>query len=141
MTTTITTLPNSKIQIHTPRLLLRPAHPTDLHGLHTAFSSPAVMAYWSTPPHADLSVTQTWLDKMLVSPLNGVSDFIITLRPSEDGPSDRAIGKIGVWRDNEIGFLLAEEYWGRGFAREALTGMRWGTYLRRRKGGDEGWRV
>ena len=78
------------------------------------------MAYWSTPPHATLSVTQTWLDKMLVSPLNGVSDFIISLRPSEDGPSDRAIGKIGVWRDNEIGLLLAEQYWGRRFAREAL---------------------
>lgn len=31
------------------------------------------------------------------------------------------IGKAGVWRDNEIGFMLARPYWGRGLAAEALT--------------------
>ncbi|KAL8344986.1 hypothetical protein RB601_005155 [Gaeumannomyces tritici] len=30
------------------------------------------------------------------------------------------IGKAGVWRDNEIGFMLARPYWGRGLAAEAL---------------------
>ncbi|KAL8376922.1 hypothetical protein RB595_007852 [Gaeumannomyces hyphopodioides] len=30
------------------------------------------------------------------------------------------IGKAGVWRDTEIGFMLARPYWGRGLAAEAL---------------------
>ena len=52
---------------------------------------------------------------MIDSPGNGVTDFIICLRPSLT-----PIGKIGVWQGDEIGFLLAREYWGKGLAKEAL---------------------
>ena len=40
-------------------------------------------------------------------------DFIVEL----DG---RLIGKAGLWRFPEIGFILHPDHWGRGFAREAL---------------------
>lgn len=46
---------------------------------------------------------------------NGVSDFIICLKPD-----DKPIGKIGVWSDDEIGFLLDRRCWHKGLAKEAL---------------------
>lgn len=88
---------------------------------------------------------------MTVAPCNGATDFIVCLRrprrrrPSQNRDQDDAqqndsenekqirdedqeededlvpIGKAGVWRDNEIGFMLARPYWGRGLAAEALT--------------------
>ena len=35
--------------------------------------------------------------------------------------TQKAIGKIGVWQEAEIGFLLSRQYWGKGLAREALS--------------------
>jgi RimJ/RimL family protein N-acetyltransferase len=51
---------------------------------------------------------------------------MIAIQPSEgedlimelDG---RLIGKAGLWRFPEIGFILHPDYWGRGFAGEALA--------------------
>lgn len=55
---------------------------------------------------------------MVGSTQNGRTDFIITLRADES-----PIGKIGVWQDQEIGFLLARERWGQGLAMEALQAI------------------
>lgn len=57
---------------------------------------------------------------MIASPQNGTTDFIITLPGTSTHPS-KAVGKIGVWQDLEIGFLLSRNYWGKGLAREALS--------------------
>jgi RimJ/RimL family protein N-acetyltransferase len=35
----------------------------------------------------------------------------------------RVIGKAGCWRLPEIGYILHPDYWGRGFAREALEAI------------------
>ena len=55
---------------------------------------------------------------MLGSTQNGRTDFIISLT-AEEIP----IGKIGVWQDQEIGFLLVRERWGQGLALEALQAI------------------
>jgi [ribosomal protein S5]-alanine N-acetyltransferase len=55
---------------------------------------------------------------MTRSPRNGITDFIIA-HPG----TKRAIGKIGIWQDEEIGFILARQYWGLGIAREALLAI------------------
>lgn len=67
---------------------------------------------------------------------NGWTDFVVCLRPErpagqlQDGDGRLAgaeneetipIGKAGVWRDNEIGFILLREHWGRGYAKEAVS--------------------
>lgn len=52
---------------------------------------------------------------MINSPGNGVTDFIICLKPDLT-----PIGKIGVWQDQEIGFLPRRKQWGKGLAVEAL---------------------
>lgn len=55
---------------------------------------------------------------MVGSKQNGRTDFVIVLT-AENTP----IGKIGVWQDQEIGFLLGRERWGKGLALEALRAM------------------
>mgnify|MGYP000719333156 CR=1 FL=1 len=99
--------------IGTERLLLRPARADDLEPLHTILSNPRAMAYWSSPPHEHIDQTRDWLASMIaIQPSEG-EDFIVEL----DG---KLIGKAGLWRFPEIGFIFHPDYWGRGFAREAL---------------------
>lgn len=46
---------------------------------------------------------------------NGTTDFVICLRSNL-----LPIGKIGIWSDTEIGFLLSRENWRKGIMSEAL---------------------
>jgi ribosomal-protein-alanine N-acetyltransferase len=105
-------------QIETPRLLLRAAQPSDAACLFAAFSDPEVMRYWSTVPHSHVSETTTWVTKMIASPQNGTTDFII-----HHISTNSAIGKIGIWQDSEIGFMIAREYWRKGIVSEALNAV------------------
>ncbi|OAP60408.1 hypothetical protein AYL99_05410 [Fonsecaea erecta] len=59
---------------------------------------------------------------MVDSPQNGTTDFMITLATSTPEPPF-AVGKVGVWKEQEIGFFLARKYWGKGIAREALDAL------------------
>lgn len=99
--------------IRTARLLLRRAEPTDLNAFHAILSDPAAMRYWSTLPHRSVEQTRAWLNDMINVPVGEGEDWVIDL----DG---RAIGKAGLWRFPEIGFILNPDHWGRGYAREAL---------------------
>jgi ribosomal-protein-alanine N-acetyltransferase len=109
---------HSQKQIQTPRLLLRAAQQDDASGLFKAFSDPEVMQYWSTLPHAAVSETSTWLSKMIASHQNGTTDFII-----HHIATNTAIGKIGIWQDSEIGFMIAREFWRKGIVSEALNAL------------------
>ena len=55
---------------------------------------------------------------MIKNEQNGVSDFIICLKPD-----NKPIGKIGVWSCDDIGFLLDRSCWQKGLAKEALGGI------------------
>lgn len=64
---------------------------------------------------------------MIESAQNSVTDFVICLRSGVEVESEedvsRPIGKIGIYASrpsNEIGFLLSRQYWGKGYAKEAL---------------------
>ena len=102
------------MELRTERLVLRAATSEDLEPLHAIFTDPRAMAYWSTPPHRELDQTREWLASMIAIHLPDGEDFIV----EHDG---RLIGKAGLWRFPEIGFILHPDYWGRGFAREALS--------------------
>jgi ribosomal-protein-alanine N-acetyltransferase len=102
------------MDFRTERLLLRPARADDLEGLHAILSNPRAMAYWSSPPHADIEKTRDWLASMIaIQPSEG-EDFIVEFE-------GQLIGKAGLWRFPEIGFILHPDHWGRGFAKEALS--------------------
>ena len=101
------------VEISTNRLLLRTATFDDVAAFHGILSDVRAMAYWSTPPHQDLAETRTWVASMIrIGPGEG-EDFVIEL----DG---RLIGKAGLYRFPEIGFILHPDAWGKGYAREAL---------------------
>ena len=84
----------------------------DLEALHRILSDPRAMAYWSSPPHEQIDQTRDWLASMIaIQPSEG-EDFIVEL-------GGRPIGKAGLWRFPEIGFIFHPDHWGRGYAREA----------------------
>jgi RimJ/RimL family protein N-acetyltransferase len=99
--------------IATKRLRLRPARLEDLYDLHAVLSDARAMAYWSTPPHATLDESRAWLDAMIDIPAGEGEDFVV----EHEG---RVVGKAGLYRFPEIGYILHPDVWRRGFAREAL---------------------
>ncbi len=100
-------------EIITARLRLRRAAPGDLEAMHAVLSDPEAMRYWSTPPHTELAQTREWLDRMIHASPEQSDEFLIEY-------NGQVIGKAGCWRLPEIGFILNREFWGRGFATEAL---------------------
>lgn len=99
----------------TPRLTLRPARQDDLAPMHRVFTQPQAMRYWARPPHDSLDQTEAYLSRMILA-ANGARDFIV----ERDG---EVIGKAGMWRVAEVGFILHPDHWGQGLAREALEAV------------------
>lgn len=101
-------------EIHTERLRLRRAKPSDLGAVHALMSDPETMRYWSTPPHADLDTTRRWLEVMIAAPSDLSDDFLVEC----DG---EVIGNLGASRLPEVGYLLSRAHWGRGYASEGMA--------------------
>ncbi len=100
-------------EIVTARLKLRPAVPADLDAVHRILRDARAMTYWSTPPHDSLDQSREWLAAWIANDPADGEDFIVEL----DG---EVIGKVGLYRFPVIGFIFRPEYWGQGFAAEAL---------------------
>lgn len=98
--------------LQTQRLILRPAHADDLMAMHVVYSAPAAMRYWSRPEHESIEETRDVLDALIATP----TEFCIE-------HAGRVIGKAGVWRAWELGFLLHPDFWGKGLASEALQAV------------------
>lgn len=99
--------------LRTERLLLRPARSDDIDALHAIMRQPQAMAYWSTPPHSTLAETADFVDAMISIPSGEGEDFVIEFK-------GRLIGKAGLYRFPDIGYILDPAFWGRGLATEAL---------------------
>ncbi|HCQ67083.1 MAG TPA: N-acetyltransferase [Rhodobacteraceae bacterium] len=99
--------------IRTARLTLRPPRDDDLDALHAIFSDPRAMRYWSHAAHADIDRTRKTLAGMIASDADTGLEFVIEC----DGA---VIGKAGMWRMGEIGYILHPDRWGGGFATEAV---------------------
>ena len=109
-------------EIRTERLLLRRATYDDAGPMHGIMTNPVAMRYWSNPPHETMDQTERWMASMVEADPAESDDFIVTL----DGA---LIGKLGTWKIPEIGFLIDPQYWGKGFASEAM-----GAFIERRRG-------
>ena len=93
----------------------------DLPPMHAILSNASAMRYWSSPPHLDLSESETWLHSMVDADPGESDDFIIEC----DG---EVLGKLGCWKLPEIGFILSPDAWGHGYASEAMH-----AFLERRR--------
>lgn len=103
--------------IDTERLHLRRMTAADVPALHAIMRDPDVMRFWSTLPHATEAETAAFVASTIAAVAAGeADDFVIT----RDG---QVIGKAGLWRGGEIGFLLARDQWGQGVAAEALRAV------------------
>lgn len=102
-------------EILTPRLRLRRARPDDLAAMHAILSDPRAMRYWSTLPHTTPEVTRAWLAGMISAPADSL-DYVVEYE-------GRVVGKAGMWRLPEIGFILHPDVWGLGLAFEATEAV------------------
>ena len=104
----------------TERLLMRPLRVDDADALFAAYNDAELMRYWSSGPHADVAETRAYLAPRVDK--DDWRSWAITLRSD-----DRVIGTVlaGQRRAGvvEIGYLLARSAWGRGYAREAVSGL------------------
>ncbi len=100
--------------IVTPRLILRRARPDDLADVHVMLSDPRAMRYWSRPEHETLGESRDWLAHMIAA--TDADDYLVTYQGC-------VIGKAGMWRAPEVGFLLHPEFHGKGLAREAMEAV------------------
>ncbi|SMR71919.1 Protein N-acetyltransferase, RimJ/RimL family [Aliiroseovarius halocynthiae] len=107
--------------LRTERLVLRPPRQDDLEALHHIFSNSDAMRYWSHLAHDTLARTQQTLDGMIASNRETGLEFVIEF----DG---KVIGKAGIWRLAELGYILHPKYWGQGIARESLAAILGATW-------------
>jgi RimJ/RimL family protein N-acetyltransferase len=97
------------------RVTLRPFREADALALHPIFADPHAMRFWSTPPHTRFEQTQAYVRATMAATAAGEGDDQIVLHEG------RVIGKAGLWDNEEIGFVLAPNVWGKGLGREAVA--------------------
>lgn len=103
--------------LRTRRLLLRRPRSDDVAAMHMILRDPLAMRYWSTLPHTTVAESEAWVIKTIDAINAGECDDFFVER---DG---LLVGKAGLWRHNEIGFLFSPAVWGKGYAREALQAL------------------
>nr|WP_255670635.1 GNAT family N-acetyltransferase [Cognatishimia sp. F0-27] len=95
---------------------MRPARPDDLDPMHAIFTDPRAMRYWDRPPHTSLAETERVVDHLVKAPLDLREEYVL----EREG---LCIGKAGVWRKPELGYILHPDHWGQGLAHEALRAI------------------
>jgi ribosomal-protein-alanine N-acetyltransferase len=124
--------------IETDRLILRKPKRGDAKALLEAYRDPEVMRYMGDGETFDLERTRASIDRMLRHwKADGFGAFVIERK--EDA---RVLGRAGflVWNADtwqpgtlvehgehavvELGWLLAQEHWGQGYATEAAIALR-----------------
>ncbi|WP_422056852.1 GNAT family N-acetyltransferase [Sphingomonas sp.] len=104
--------------LETARLRLRGIVPDDAEAMFPVLSDAALMRWWSSAPHRDVSETRAYLT--YTPDTDGMRSWAITL-----GEAAPAIGWVTVIRRrpgvNEIGYILARDHWRGGIAREAVA--------------------
>jgi len=99
--------------LRTSRLVLRRAKVADLTAIHALLCNVRATAFSSDPPHHSLEQSRKWLADMIAIPAQQGEDFVV----EHEG---RVIGKAGLYRFPEIGFIFHPDVWGSGFALEAI---------------------
>ncbi|KAF2802126.1 acyl-CoA N-acyltransferase [Mytilinidion resinicola] len=114
----------------TKRLLIRPLRLDDANDVFLMRSNPEVMEFTSALPSTDIQKSRDWVSDCITR--SNCHNFSMELLPSASTttsspeenamPAPRVIGVIGAMRTPEVGYMINAEYWGKGYASEALQG-------------------
>ncbi|KAF8864515.1 acyl-CoA N-acyltransferase [Acephala macrosclerotiorum] len=110
------------------RLWLQCLSEEHLEGYHAIQNNKLAMMWSQNPPEASLEETLQHLRERQPTPENPWNQrWAILLKGSEkevgnDGKAEM-IGIIGIVREQEIGYKLHPDYWGKGYMTEALRTM------------------
>ena len=101
------------------RLLIRPWQPADRPALKALTESPEVMRY----VHGGLPYSDAEIDEFLARQARQLAEHDVCMGALVEKTSERLIGvcgiqPLGTTGDLEIGWWLAHDMWGRGFATE-----------------------
>ncbi|KAI0877995.1 acyl-CoA N-acyltransferase [Hypoxylon argillaceum] len=113
----------ARAPIRTPRLVLRALTQEDLGALHALRTQRAVMARTSLGrPDADLAATQAKLDPFLppAGDLRTYNPGICLAATGELIGLGGVFGRASALGWPEVGYMIREEHWGRGYATEFL---------------------
>ncbi|KAF3035661.1 hypothetical protein E8E12_002993 [Didymella heteroderae] len=126
-----------RIVAKTERLLLRPLELNDAEDILLMRKDPEVMKHTSILPSDDIEKTKQWIQGC--HDRENCWNFVIELlpvhkadsvvehhdpepnsQPSREHTAPRVIGLVGAVRAPEVGYMLNADYWGRGYATEAM---------------------
>jgi [ribosomal protein S5]-alanine N-acetyltransferase len=99
------------------RLRLRPRTADDAEALHSGFTDPELMQYWSDAPHTSIEQTRASLDQ----PRGSWRCWAMTLKGDDTAIGFVAAGEKRQGNVTELGYLLLREHWGSGLAAEAVS--------------------
>jgi RimJ/RimL family protein N-acetyltransferase len=108
--------------IETARLVLRAPSPRDLDGIVELANNPRVAEMLATMPHPYTRAhAEAWLDKVQ----RGLGHSLVAFVKGEERV---AVGVVGFGHRREdahqgVGYWVGEEYWGRGYATEAVRAL------------------
>jgi len=105
-----------KSAIKTKRLVLRHFKVEDAVALHPIFADREAMRFWSSAPKS-LAQTEEFVRETIRAYQAGTGDDFVVLFEGA------VIGKAGLWRANEIGFIFFRSVWGAGIASEAVRAI------------------
>ncbi|KAF2495406.1 acyl-CoA N-acyltransferase [Lophium mytilinum] len=118
---------DKEVEVRTKRLLIRPLRLEDADDVFLMRSNPEVMRFTSALASTDVQKSRDWVSDCITRP--NCHNFSIELLPSAASsqdetstPAPRVIGVIGAMRTPEVGYMINTEYWGKGYASEALQG-------------------
>lgn len=108
-------------RIETRRLVLRPFEPADVEAAFGWFGDPTVMRFTPTGPDTSIEQTKARLANYQAhQTTHGFSKWVILERQSGCAIGDSGLLKLEHgWID--LGFRLAQRYWGKGLATEAAS--------------------
>ena len=114
----------SPLQIFTTqRLRIRTWQDEDFDSLYELLSDPVTMAHWPQP--LNRSEARAWLDRSF----EGMAEHGFARWCCERLEDGRIIGDVGIVRTqlegqwvNDLGYIIAHEFWRSGFAYEASRG-------------------
>ena len=109
--------------LHTPRLLLRKPRMDDAPLMFAAYAQdPAVTRYLIWQPHPDISETYRVIEHFLAQWSAGTAFNWLLFAPA----TNELVGSIGARRKDDgfdLGYLLAQRWWGQGLMPEAIQAV------------------